>query len=201
MGFGISGNGSGGGEYRDQVRYNTKEGRIYRVDSEKVGENWERNIVEITDDFAAVLDLKGIEIGWIKFNNGVDFKMVPANGDIGPKPSGDHKEGFRLGLILGGNCNGSDESDKVREIAGTASLLIEGITTIYDAAMANADVEAGTHCPVIKLAETERIVGRHGANFKPVFEIVKFIPTPEAFTAVAEPETFDDGEEDDGLPF
>ena len=177
MGLGLN-TGSGGGSFLDSVRYNTKEGRIYRADSEKVGDDWVRDTVEISEDFTAAVDIASIQIGWIKFNFGVN-------------------------LILGQASCGKDNG-AVRELCGTAGLLIEGIERVFDSAMAQADVKDGTKVPVIALKGTERIVGKHGANFKPVFEIAGYAPRSSAFdevnvAPVEEQESASDG--DDGLPF
>lgn len=202
MGLGLN-TGSGGGSFLDSVRYNTKEGRIYRADSEKVGDDWVRDTVEISEDFTAAVDIASIQIGWIKFNNGVDKQLYPLGADIGPSPSSDHKQGFGVNLILGQASCGKDNG-AVRELCGTAGLLIEGIERVFDSAMAQADVKDGTKVPVIALKGTERIVGKHGANFKPVFEIAGYAPRSSAFdevnvAPVEEQESASDG--DDGLPF
>lgn len=187
MGLGISTGGSGG-NFLDQVRYNTKEGRIYRVDSQKdASDNWERVPVEITKEFTAAVDIANASVGYIKFNNGVDFILVPMGAEMPPKPADrDYKAGFKLHLMLGQESRGHDEKGKVREIAGTAALLIEGIDAVVDEAMAKEEVANLIEVPVIELEKTERITGKHGANFKPVFKIVGYVPRDDAFDVALE---------------
>ena len=188
MGLGIS-TGGGGGNFLDQVRYNTKEGRIYRVDSRKdASDKWERVPVEITKEFTAAVDIANALVGYMKFKNGVDFILVPMGAEMPPKPADrDYQAGFKLHLMLGQESRGSDEKGKVREIAGTAALLIEGIDAIVDEAMAKEEVANLIEVPVIELEKAERISSKHGgANFKPVFKIVGYVPRDDAFDVALE---------------
>jgi hypothetical protein len=93
------------------VKFDARAGKLFRCDRVQGDTgDWETKQIDITDNFSATIDMENIEVGWIAFSSGgaPDFKMVPAGGDIGERPSDNHKEGFRIHMKL---TNGAGDDD------------------------------------------------------------------------------------------
>jgi hypothetical protein len=124
------------------------------------------------------VDLAGIKVGWLAYGpNGPDHRLVPLGEALPPQPSKDHKQGFQVLLyaerLLGG----------VREFASTAKVVIAAMDALYDAFEAAPERGQGL-VPVVTMSGTEPVTtkGPQGSstNYRPRFEIVKWVERPAA---------------------
>src|SRR6185436_4488739 len=122
MGLGLAKN--DGGDFKPIVKYDARAGRIFRIDRDGTTSS----TVEITNGFAAVFDLANIRVGWVLFAEGgaPDWSMVPIGATLPPRPSKDHKQGFRLDLKLAKSAGGD-----VRDFASAAGCVIGAMDALY----------------------------------------------------------------------
>jgi len=167
--------GSNGAEILARIQYDAKAGKWHRVDrTQNASGEWVTDMVEMDKGDMFVADLAGIEIGWIAFSStGPDFKMVPNGQSIGPRPSDQHKSGFRMKVALRGE-------DQPRTLASTAKSVVGVIDDLHTKA---SEAPAG-QVPVVKIAGT-RVIETNGPsgktrNYAPLLEIVKYVPRPPA---------------------
>lgn len=160
------------------VKFDARAGRFSRVDRQNINGEWSAETVDITAKFKAVFDLENIEVGWMNFNTGgaPDFRLVALGSDSGPRPSDQHKEGFRVMMKLGKECGGD-----IRELCSVAKVAIGALDALHDAYLAGAKANAGK-LPVVVVKETKPITTGSGAkkstNYAPVFEIVQWVTRP-----------------------
>jgi hypothetical protein len=156
------------------VKFDARNGKFTRCDRVEVDGNWTTRSVDITDDFEAVVDLPGIEVGWINLTAGSapDFQMHPLGTDIGERPSDRHKEGFRLRLLL---RNGA--GDDLRELTSTARVLWNAVDELHDAFL-DAPAKHRGKLPVVGIAEVKAAITVNGVNYTPVFEILSWVARP-----------------------
>ena len=92
-------------EFLPTVRFNAREGAFSRVDRkmDSAG-NSANDLTDITEGMVSqgiLIDVANIEIGWMKFENGVDITTQHHSlGLPGSRPSDWHKEGVKLELWL-----------------------------------------------------------------------------------------------------
>lgn len=175
---------AGGGNYTDIVKFDSRAGRMFRVDrAQDAAGNWTQNIVEITQGFQAIFDMEGIEVGWALFATGVapSFAMVPLGQAIPPKPSDQHKQTFRLMMKLGKSSGGD-----VREMASQAKAVIAAVDELHDAYKAGLAANPGK-LPIVALTGSTPVVstgkGQTSTNYKPTFQIVGWTDRPAELTA------------------
>jgi hypothetical protein len=173
--FGFSTQPSAGGDFLGIVKYDSRSGRIFRVDRVDTGGQFVSEPVDITRNFKAIFDLENIETGWINFASGgaPDFKLVPMGSLLPGRPSDQHKNGIRLMLKLAKECGGDKP---IREIAGTSKAFLSGVEKLYHDYTAGKTGENVDKLPVVVLKDANPITTGQGAkmstNYVPEFEIV-----------------------------
>lgn len=165
---------STGGDFLPIIKYDSRAGRIFRVDRA----DGISTPHDITAKFKAVVDFEHIEVGYINFATGgaPDFVVVPLGEPMPQRPSVDHKQGFRLTLKLGKESGGD-----VRELASVAKVALQGIDDLHNAYEAGKAQNAGK-LPVIALKDVVAVTTegkQKTTNYKPVFEILQWVPRPE----------------------
>ena len=166
------------GEFAARVQFNAKAGRFYRVDREQNGDGWNSTEVDITDSFAGVMDLDNIEVGWAHFAVGaVDVRMVKIGQPIPPQPSPDHKQGFRLRMMLASGCAGG--KDRLRELTSTARMVVGAMDLLHTQFLSEKDKNAGK-LPIVTSRAPLPVKNKHGTNYQPVWEITGWVDRPEA---------------------
>lgn len=170
---------SGGGDFTPVVKFDARAGRMFRVDREQDGGgNWNTNNVEITNGFTAVMDLENIEVGWLLFAAGVapQLTLVKLGQPLPPRPSDQHKQGFRMLMKLGKSSGGD-----VREIAATSKAVLGSVDELHTAYEAQKSANPGK-LPVVALTGSKAIVstgkGQSSTNYAPIFEIQKWVDRP-----------------------
>jgi len=168
-----------GGDYKPVLKYDARAGRLFRVDrSQDSAGNWNTDNVEVTNGFQAVFDLDNIEVGWILFAAGVapSWDMVALGQPLPPRPSDQHKQGFRLNLKLG-KASGGD----VREFASTAKAVIGAVDGLHEAFLKGKSANPGK-LPVVAMTGATPVTtegkGQKSTNYTPVFEIKSWVDRP-----------------------
>lgn len=165
--------GSGGESFLDRIQYDAKAGRWHAVSRKQDASGaWVSDMIPMNDGDAFAMDMENIEVGWIAFaSTGPDFKMVPNGQNVGPRPTDQHKAGFRVKVLLRGET-------APRHFASTAKAVTGVIDDLHTQAMAKPGV------PVVRIKGT-RLVETKGPqgttrNYAPLLEIVQHIPRPAA---------------------
>ncbi len=165
--------GSAGGDILARIQYDAKAGKWHRVDrSQNASGDWVSDMLEMDKGDMFIMDMPSIEVGWIAFTaTGPDFQMVPNGQQVGPKPTDQHKAGFRVHVLL-------PREEAPRTFAATAKSVIGVIDELHTKAGAAKPGEV----PVVKIAGTRMVETKGPAgttrNYAPLLEIVKFVPKP-----------------------
>lgn len=170
---------SGGGDYTAVAKYDARSGRFFRIDRSQDGAgNWMSSDEDITQAFAAVMDLENIEIGWMLFASGVapQWTMVPIGTPLPPRPSDQHKQGFRLKMKLSKACGGD-----VREFASQARSVLGAMDGLHTAYLEGLAANPGK-LPVVAMTGTTPIKttgkGQTSTNYAPIFQIKSWVDRP-----------------------
>lgn len=165
------------GEFKPIVKYNTKAGRMYRVDRTQTSTGWENNDVDITDTAMFVADMPQMKVGWLYFapTGGPQRTMVPLGERIPARPADEYKQGIELTVLLHRNCSG--ENGAPREFIHNATSVLKVIDKLHDDYLSAAESRQGK-LPVVKLNGVKAEKTKHGTNYVPNFEIVGWTDRP-----------------------
>lgn len=158
------------------MKYDARAGRFFKIDRVQGASGWESLQEDVTNNLTVAIDLHDIDVGWIAFTTqGPDFKVVKIGQGIPARPTDQHKQGFRVKLY--------EKNLGVREFASTAKVVVGAIDALHSTVVETVEYKAG-QIPVIKMTGTLPVTtsGPQGktTNYAPVFELLKFIPRPEA---------------------
>lgn len=159
-----------GGDYLPYVKYNAKSGRWYVKKDDKE--------VEVQNpEFVA--DFANIKTGWFYFAEGQapSIYLDKTLGDAAPKPSDNHKRGFKVALYAPQTFGG------VVELTGASMHLNNAIVDLYSQYEAEVGKNAGK-LPVVKCEGTEASKDKFGTNYKPILKITKWVDRPSQFDEV-----------------
>jgi len=155
------------GDFTPYVKYNAKAGRWY---CKKDGAE-----VEVQNP-VFVADLGNAKKAWMYFAEGQAPNVVyfPSLAEHVPAPSENHKLGVSVNLYSEASFGGvvKLESNSVN----TCSAIGE-LHGMYEAAPESKQGKV----PVVKVTGAEPIKGNFGTNYKPLFQIEKWIDRPAAF--------------------
>lgn len=177
MALGLPSGGNGGnGDILPRMQWNAKAGRLYRVDRSQDGSgNWNSEEVELKLPVQMVVDLENVEIGWFKFEGGVDIQTVPIGDSLPPKPSDAHKHGFRVKVYAPKTLGG------VRHWNHTAKCVISAVDVLHSQFVAEAPKNAGK-VPLIEWLDAMPVTTGEGArrstNYQPVLKLAKWVARP-----------------------
>jgi hypothetical protein len=176
--FGFSTQGGGGGDFMPIAKYDSRAGRMFRVDRTDVGGSFANEPHDITRAFKAVVDLENLETGWMDFNTGGApvFSLARIGEPLPPKPTPNAKNGVRVIMKLSKDCGGDKP---IREMSSSAKAFLQGMEDLYLAYQkekgANPD-----KLPVVVLEDTLPIKSGSGdkqsTNYRPVFKITGWAP-------------------------
>lgn len=163
--------GSTGGDFDPYVKYNAKSGRWYFKDGDAEKE---------VDSPVFVPDFENIKTGWMLFLEGQapDKVMDKDLSTPAEKPSDQHKRGFELRLFSQNSFNG------VVELSATSMHMRNSISELYEQYEAGKVTNAGK-LPVVKYTGSTPSKGKFGTNYKPNFEIDKWVDRPAEFDGSA----------------
>lgn len=160
-----------GGDFLPYVKYNGKAGRWY---IKKDGAETEVQNPTFIADFAGVKKI------WAHYSEGLapDVIEFPSIDAQVAKPSENHKMGLKLNLYS------QDMFGGLVEFSSTAAVACSPISALYEKYLAEA--KEG-ELPVVKVTGATPISGKHGTNYEPVFEVVKYVPRPADMDRVEDP--------------
>ena len=168
-------------DFPSTIRYNARDGLFNRADRvlDSAG-NYTNSLTDVTEaicKLGLLIDVGGIEIGWIRFEDGVDIRTQHHTlGRPGPQPSSLHKEGIRLEAWLPQEIS---DGDSRREFTHTSRAVIDSVNrlhTAWEAAVAADDIDESQVPHVSVVIEPVRT--KHGTFRKPVFALREFVPRP-----------------------
>ena len=161
--------GNSGGDFLPILKYNAKAGRWYvREDDEDVE----------VDGMTAMFDFENIQTGWLHFGpTGPDWRPDPDLSTATDSPGGDFKRGFKIHVYAKKQLGGA------REFMSSSQMACGAIKKLYaeyeeSGKGAQLDHRGIGQVPVVKCTGTNAITGKHGTNFEPVLEIVKWMKRP-----------------------
>ena len=172
-------------EFLPTVRFNAREGIFSRADRvmDSAG-NYSNNLTDITAELAeqgVLIDVANIEIGWIKFEGGVDITTQHHSlGLPGSRPSDWHKEGVKLEIWLPQDIA---EGAPLREWTHTSKAVINSVNdlhTAWESAVA-ADSIDDSQVPHV-MVSIEAVKTKHGTFKKPVLTLKQFVARPIDWT-------------------
>ena len=173
-------------EFLPTVRFNAREGIFSRADRvmDAAG-NYGNKLTDITDALAeqgVLIDVANIEIGWIRFEGGVDITTQHHSlGLPGPQPSAPHKEGGKRELWLPQDIA---EGAQLREWTHTSKAVINSVNDLHPAWAAAAEAADNiddSQVPHV-MVSIEATKTKHGTFKKPVLTLKQFVPRPVEWT-------------------
>ena len=176
--FGFSTEAPAGGDFMPIVKFDSRAGRVFRVDRENVGGAWATEPHDITRAFKAVMDLENLETGWMDFNTGGApvFALARIGNPLPGKPTPTAKNGVRVILKLSKDCGGDKP---IRELSSSAKAFLQGMEELYIAYEKDKAANEGK-LPVVVLEDTVPIKSGSGdkvsTNYRPVFRIAGWAP-------------------------
>lgn len=161
------------GDFTPYVKYNAKAGRWY---CKKDGEEAEVQNPVFVADFA------NVKKAWMYFMEGQapDVVYFPDLVAQVEKPGNDHKLGLSLSLFS------NDAFGGVVKMETCSSIACGALSDLYDLYEKAAESGKG-QLPVVAVKGSEPIKGQFGTNYKPVFEIVKWVDRPAEFDGGSAP--------------
>jgi hypothetical protein len=173
MGLGLPVN-VGGGEFKRIVKYDARAGRIHRSDRVEANGSFENRLTEITNGFAAIFDLKNIEVGYAHFAKGAApaWQVVKIGQPLPQKPSKEYKQAFKLDIKLAKSLGGD-----VREFGSAAGCVIAAMDQLYDAYTKAPEAAAGK-LPVVAITSTTMVKSGESTNYAPNFQITSWVDRP-----------------------
>jgi len=132
-----------GGDFMPRIQYNAKSGRLARIDrAQDAAGNFQNTEVDLTNQNPTfMIDMAGIEVGWIKFPKGggiaPEFVMAMYGQPIPPRPSNEFKQGFRLRAYSDQFLGGT------REWSGNAKSVVRVIDGLHTQFQSSPEAGAG----------------------------------------------------------
>jgi len=162
------------GDFKPIIKYDARAGRVFRIERNDGVEN----MVEITNGFTAILDLKNVETGWAKFVKGAapEWHLSKIGQRKPDRPSIDHKVTFRMIIKLAKNCGGD-----VREFASSAKCVVEAMDELHSIYKSSPEASKNM-LPVVTMLGSEPVTSggkdKTSTNYKPKFEIKSWVERP-----------------------
>ena len=162
---------NGDGNFDTYVKFNAKAGRWYTKPSDG-GEEFEIEKEEMT----AVWDFANAKTGYFLFAEGMAPEKIydPSLSQAAPKPDNPKaKRGVEIRLFF--------KELGVREFSTTSTFVLGQINDIYDQYEAQAGANEGK-LPVVQYTGNKKETNKHGTNYAPLLEIVRWVPRPAALS-------------------
>jgi hypothetical protein len=169
----------GGGDFLPLLKYDARNGSLYLEARVQTSRGWEKEQTNVGSAFKGVFDLANAEVGWIHFPRGAapETALVPAGHDMGTAPSEDHKQGFRVLVLV---------DRRVHEFMSTSGAAWNGLSALHDEYLAELGKHPGELPNVALTKVTEHRYGAGGA-FEPEFKIIGWTKRPEEFGPERDP--------------
>lgn len=183
MALGLNTDTADGGDFMPIIKYDARAGRFCRRDRVEEAGQWVSHEIDITDGFAAIMDVANIEVGWMDFfNTPPSIITQPASLGLPDKPERDtYKQGFRLHVKLK-----QDQGGDVREWCSSAKAVIRSVDALHDLYKTAPEAAQG-RLPIVAMTGTTIIESGSGArsskNYSPNFEIIGWADRPPGLAA------------------
>lgn len=157
-------------DFLPYLKFNAKAGRFYKRENDMD--------VEVEKP-TFVADFANLQTGWFCYAEGQapSITLDPSLEVIAPKPSDKHKRGFKVEIF-------AKQVGGLVEFASASMHACKAIGEVYDAYEAGKAANAGK-LPVIACTSVQPQKDKLGTNYKPVFEITKWVEKPVEFTKTA----------------
>lgn len=177
--------GFGGGalDIKPRVDFNAKSGRAYRIDRQEINGAWESKMVDITSNFAFLVNLESTLFGWKDFKaRPIQELMVPfgPGSTPPPRPVGDFKPSVEVQIRLAKEAGGD-----LRQLSTSANCVIRAIEGLLGK-IAQAPEHAQGKVAAVALGEVVPEKTKFGTNFIPSFVIQGWHERPAEFQDAAE---------------
>jgi hypothetical protein len=185
MGLGLSyaSSETAGSDFLPLVSYNAKAGRLKYSQRVEVNGRWEKQEEDVSfNQPAFVADLENIQVGWLFFKAGMApvRALVKIGTPLPPIPAGDYgvdergnaakpKQGFAMRVL--------DSERTVREFSSNANAVLAAIDLLHTEYERSGERAQGM-LPVIQFKGATEVKGKHGSNYTPNFQIIKWVPRP-----------------------
>lgn len=182
MGLGFSTEPSTGGKFLPVVKFDAKAGDMIVVNRVPVGDGtWDKDEIEVALPTKVVMDLAGIEVGWIAFTPAYSASLVKVGERMPPKPSDEHKQAVRIRVFF--------KEHGLREFTPTSKTVLRAVDQLHDQFVEQAAAHPGK-MPVISIEGTETVkiqTPQGELRFKvPKWSIAGWTEPPTAFSGEAE---------------
>ncbi len=162
------------GDFTPFVKYNAKAGRWFLREGET-----DKEVANPT----FVADFANVKKAWMYFMEGQAPNIVyfpDLNAQL-EQPSENHKKGISLTLFSNDSFGG------VVKLESSSMNTCAAIGELHDKYEAAPESKKG-QLPVIKVTGAEAVKGNYGTNYKPLFEVVKWVDRPTEFDVEVTPE-------------
>lgn len=171
----------GTGDFKPYIKYDARAGRIFRAPNKDAGEN---AAIDITMNFAALMDLKHIKVGWLDFPTGAapDYQVQDVSLGLPPKPNGTHKQGFVMSVML-------PNDGTIYEMASSSKATVESFNVLHTEFENAPEAKAGK-LPVVAMVNTLIVEtqSKKGTtrNYQPVWKITGWYDRPASLPAIVQ---------------
>ncbi|HEX6011577.1 MAG TPA: hypothetical protein VFY87_07200 [Geminicoccaceae bacterium] len=154
----------GSGTLKPYAKYNSKADKWFAR-----GENGDQEVGRPT----FVADLPNIRTGWLRFQEGQAPERVidPSLDRAAPSPGQGFKRGFVLTVFSQKFFGGA------AELASASIHVGNAVREVYAAWLAQRDRHPG-QLPVVACTGAEPMKDKHGTNYKPRLELVRWVERP-----------------------
>jgi hypothetical protein len=162
------------GEFRPYLKYDARAGRFFRAKNKDANE---QSDVDVTHNFAALMDLEHIKIGWLHFPAGAapHYVVQDISKGMPERPAGgQHKQGFVMNLMLAGN-------QQVYEMSSSSKATVGSFNLLHDEYLAAPESKQGK-LPIVSFVGTNIIETSSSKgttrNYQPVWKITGWVARP-----------------------
>jgi hypothetical protein len=156
------------------LKVNAREGKVTCKDRVFHEGAWSNKDRDITDMFAAIMDLENMQVGWVLIQTGKspDLAMASIGKPRPERPSDQHKLGIQLRMLLAEECGGD-----LRELLNTSVAVWDAVDELHNQYLAEAPKHPG-QLPKVRIARWVKRQTGQGPSMVPVFQIVGWVERP-----------------------
>ena len=185
-GFGFGG--TNGSNIRPRVIYDAKAGKLFRADRVEDNDGWKTQRTELkpgSPEAAFAVNIGSAVFGWVDFSQMPPKELlVPFTEGAAPPPRPawhQPRPSVELQIKLSKTAAAPDRQEgDYRQLASSALCVIAALGELKDTIVGAPEHDAG-QVPVVSFADTKEQRTKHGTNWVPVLEVVKWIDPPEGF--------------------
>lgn len=162
------------GDIMPRIQYDARAGRFFLVERRQdSGGQWVSELSEMPLPMRLAMDLANIEIGWIRLQGAVDFRMVRVGEPMPDCPGEHYRSGFRVTVYR--------KDIGIRSFNSTAKAVIGFFDQLHTEWQAQAPNHA-REWPIVDITKTTPITTgnaqQSSTNYAPIGTITDWIPAP-----------------------